>query len=330
MERLRTDNVLKILKILKILRRIAAYVLRVGSLLLAVSVISFALVSASPVDPVQQYIMGIGPVSDEQRSEIEAYWGVDRPPAERYFSWLSALLHGDLGVSLLYRRPVAQIIAERFGNSLALMLCAWVFSGLIGYALGCVMGMNRDRWQDRCIRKICYLLGSVPTFWLGLVFLMVFAVMLGWFPVGFSVPVGMRDSEVTIWQRLHHLALPAFTLSLMSFSNIALHTRQKMIDVMNSEYVLFARPRGGQVDAVLAPRPAQYGSARGDTAVYLFCRALWRFCAGGECIFLSGARLGSLGGGTQFRCAAPAGDHTVFHAVCLRGKHGRRSAVRLY
>lgn len=240
-ERLRTDNVLKILKIL---RRIAAYALRVGSLLLAVSVISFALVSASPVDPVQQYIMGIGPVSDEQRSEIEAYWGVDRPPAERYFSWLSALMHGDLGVSLLYRRPVAQIIAERFGNSLALMLCAWVFSGLIGYALGCVMGMNRDRWQDRCIRKICYLLGSVPTFWLGLVFLMVFAVMLGWFPVGFSVPVGMRDSEVTIWQRLHHLALPAFTLSLMSFSNIALHTRQKMIDVMNSEYVLFARARG--------------------------------------------------------------------------------------
>ncbi len=66
------------------------------------------------------------------------------------------------------------------------------------------------------------------------VFLMVFAVMLGWFPIG------MRDSEVTIWKRLHHLVLPAFTLSLMSFSNIARHTRQKMIEVMDSEYVLFA------------------------------------------------------------------------------------------
>ena len=70
------------------------------------------------------------------------------------------------------------------------------------------------------------------------VFLMVFAVMLGWFPIG------MRDSEVTIWKRLHHLVLPAFTLSLMSFSNIARHTRQKMIEVMDSEYVLFARARG--------------------------------------------------------------------------------------
>ncbi len=227
-----------------LLKRFALYLIRVISLLFAVSIISFALVSASPVDPVQQYMMGIGPVSDEQRSEIEAYWGVDRPPAERYWSWISALLHGDFGVSLLYRRPVIEIISERFRNSLALMMCAWVFSGIIGYSLGCVMGMNRNRWQDKIIRKLCYLLGSVPTFWLGLVFLMVFAVMLGWFPVGFSTPIGMRDSEVTIWQRLHHLVLPAFTLSLMSFSNTALHTRQKMIDVMNSEYVLFARARG--------------------------------------------------------------------------------------
>ncbi len=227
-----------------ILKRFAIYLIRVFSLLFAVSVISFALVSASPVDPVQQYIMGAGPVSGEQRSEIEAYWGVDRPVAERYFSWTSALLHGDFGVSLLYRRPVIEIISERFRNSLALMMCAWVFSGVIGYSLGCVMGMNRDRWQDKIIRKLCYLLGSIPTFWIGLVFLMVFAVVLGWFPVGFSTPIGMRDSEVTIWQRLHHLVLPAFTLSLMSFSNTALHTRQKMIDVMNSEYILFARARG--------------------------------------------------------------------------------------
>lgn len=231
-------------EIVRMIKKFVIHMIRVVSLLFAVSVISFALVSASPVDPVQQYIMGIGPVSEEQRIEIEAYWGVDRSPAERYFHWLSALLHGDFGTSLLYRRPVIEIISERFQNSLALMMCAWLFSGIIGFSLGCVMGMNRDRWQDKIISKLCYLLSSVPTFWLGLVFLMVFAVMLGWFPVGFSTPIGMRSSEVTIWQRLHHLVLPAFTLSLISFSNIALHTRQKMIDVMNSEYVLFARARG--------------------------------------------------------------------------------------
>lgn len=220
------------------------YGFKIITLLLAVSIIAFVLVTLSPVDPVQQYIMGIGPVSDEQRAQIEDYWGVNEPPVERYFSWLSSLLHGDLGTSLLYRRPVAEIIGQRFVNSLALMLCAWVFSGVIGFLLGCVMGMNQDRWPDKVLKKICYLLSSVPTFWLGLVLLLVFSVVLGWFPIGFSSPIGILDSEVTIWQRLHHLVLPAFTLSLMSFANIALHTRQKLVDVMNSEYVLFARARG--------------------------------------------------------------------------------------
>ena len=183
-------------------------------------------------------------MSEEQRAEIEDYWGVNDPPVERYLSWLSALLHGDFGTSLLYRRPVIDIIGERFLNSLALMLCSWLLSGVIGFALGCLMGMTRDRLADRVIKKICYLLTSIPTFWLGLLLLLVFAVWLGWFPIGFSTPIGMLNSEVSVWQRLYHLFLPALTLSLMSFANIALHTRQKLIDVMESEYVLFARARG--------------------------------------------------------------------------------------
>jgi len=220
------------------------YGVKIISLLLAVSIIAFALVSFSPVDPVQQYILGVGAVSPEQRAEIEEYWGVNEPPVQRYFNWLGALLRGDMGESLLYRRPVAEIIGERFVNSLALMLCAWLFSGVIGFALGCVMGMNRDGWADRIIKKICYLLSSVPTFWLGLLFLLLFSVKLGWFPIGFSSPIGVAAEDVTVWQRLHHLFLPALTLSLMSFANIALHTRQKLVDIMESEYVLFARSRG--------------------------------------------------------------------------------------
>lgn len=229
----------------RLLRSFIAYGLKILSLLLAVSVIAFALVSLSPIDPVQQYILGLGTaVSPEQRAEIEAYWGVNEPPVERYFSWLGELLKGNMGQSALYRRPVADIIGERFVNSLALMLTAWMLSGVIGFALGCVMGMFQDRWSDKIIKKICYLFSSVPTFWLGLVFLLVFAVWLKWFPIGFSSPIGVLSEDVTLLQRLHHLALPAFTLSLMSFANIALHTRQKLIDVLNSEYVLFARARG--------------------------------------------------------------------------------------
>lgn len=219
--------------------------IRIISLLLAVSIIAFALVCASPIDPVGQYIMSLGTaVSAEQRAELEDYWGVNDPPVQRYMNWLSNMLRGDLGESAIYRRPVMDIIAERFANSLALMICSWAMAGILGFALGCLMGMFQNQWPDKILKKICYLLSSVPTFWLGLLFLLTFSVRLKWFPVGFSSPIGMLASEVTLWDKLHHLFLPAVTLSFMSFSNIALHTRQKLIDVLNSEYVLFARARG--------------------------------------------------------------------------------------
>ena len=221
------------------------YSIKLVSLLLAVSLITFVLVSASPIDPVQQYILGLGTaVSPEQRAEIEDYWGVNEQPVKRYFSWLSSILHGNLGESAIYRRPVADIIGERFLNSLALMLCAWMLSGVIGFALGCVMGMYQDRFPDQILKKFCYMISSVPAFWLGLIFLLVFSVWLKWFPIGFSGPIGVLSKEVTIWQKLYHLILPAFTLSLISFPNIALHTRQKLADVLSSEYILFARARG--------------------------------------------------------------------------------------
>ena len=215
------------------------------ALLLAVSILAFVLVSASPVDPVQQYVLGLGSaISAEQRAQIEAYWGADVPPAERYVSWLRDVLRGDLGQSSIYRRAVADVIGERFLNSLALMLCAWVLAGVIGFAVGCVMGLHQNRAADQILKKLCYVLSCVPTFWLGLVFLLVFSVWLGWFPVGFSAPVGVLSSQVTLWQKLHHLLLPALTLSLTSFASIALHTRQKLVEVLSSDYVLFARARG--------------------------------------------------------------------------------------
>lgn len=229
----------------RLTRIIFTYSIKFISLLLTVSVITFVLISASPIDPVQQYILGLGTaVSPQQRAEIEDYWGVNEPPVERYFSWLSELLKGNLGESSIYRRPVADIISERFLNSLALMLCAWLLSGVIGFTLGCVMGIYRDRLPDSILKKFCYMISSVPTFWLGLIFLLVFSVWLKWFPIGFSGPIGVLRKDITLLQKLYHLILPAFTLSFMSFSNIALHTRQKLTDVWNSEYVLFARARG--------------------------------------------------------------------------------------
>ena len=232
------------MRVTKSIQTTLKYIIRMLTLLFAVSVIAFTLVKLSPVDPIQQYILSTGAVSPEQREELEEYWGIDEPPVKQFINWFSALLHGDMGISLLYRRPVLDLIREKFLNTLALMICAWVFSGIIGFSLGCAMGVSKDKLCDRILKRICLFLCSVPTFWLGLVLLLIFSVWLGLFPIGFSSPIGMMNSDVSIWQQIHHLILPALSLSLMSFANVALHTRQKLIDVLESDYVLFAKARG--------------------------------------------------------------------------------------
>ena len=220
------------------------YLVRVVTLLIAVSIVSFILVSLSPVDPVQQYVGAVPNVSVEQREKIAEYWGLNDPPAERFMNWGKALLHGDFGTALIYRRPVADIIKEKFSASLALMITAWIFSGLTGFALGCLMGIFHGKWQDKILKKLCLTMCSIPTFWIGIVFLMLFSVKLGWFPMGMSVPQGVAAEDVTFLQRIHHLILPALTLSFLSFANVALHTREKLVDVLESDYVLFAKARG--------------------------------------------------------------------------------------
>lgn len=220
------------------------YFFRVVTLLFAVSIISFILVSLSPVDPVQQYVGSVPNVSVEQREKIAEYWGLNEPPVKRFEAWAGSLIRGDFGVSLIYRRPVLDIIQEKFSASLTLMFTAWTFSGVLGFSAGCLMGYFHGKWPDRILKKLCLVMCSIPTFWIGIVFLMIFSVKLGWFPMGMSVPAGVPAGEVTILQRIHHLALPALTLSFLSFANVALHTREKLVDVLESEYVLFARARG--------------------------------------------------------------------------------------
>lgn len=219
--------------------------LRMAALLIAICFISFVLIKNSPIDPVQAYIgadmLKVGP---EQREKIAEYWGLNEPVMVQFFNWGKSLLSGDLGTSMIYRKPVEDVISERFLQSILLMLSAWVLSGIIGFVMGVVSAMKKDTWVDRLIKLYCYTLATTPSFWLGLLVLIVFAVWLGWFPIGLGVPAGVLSEEVTIADRLQHMILPAVTLSITGVANVALHTREKLIDCLNSDYVLFARARG--------------------------------------------------------------------------------------
>ena len=230
-------------------KELAAFLLRYGlritTLLIALSFLSFVLIKCSPIDPVQAYIgADMMKVSPEQRARIAEYWGLNKSLSAQFLLWASAVLHGDWGTSMIFRRPVLDVISERFTASLALMGTAWVLSGVVGFGLGVWAGMKQGTWIDNLIRWYSYTLASTPTFWLGLLFLIVFAVWLNWFPVGMGVPAGVLAKDVTFGDRVEHLILPALTLSVLGVANVALHTRAKLIDVLASNYVLFARARG--------------------------------------------------------------------------------------
>jgi peptide/nickel transport system permease protein len=212
-------------------------------LLVIVSIASFWLVEQAPIDPVKVYI-GAMSITPEQKVILEEYWGVNTPAREKYFNWVGSILKGDLGDSLIYRMPVSDVIKERFTASLALMASAWLLSGILGFILGIAAGMKSGTWIDKAIKTYCYILLATPTFWLALIMLLVFSVYLGWFPIGLGVPLGITNEDVTFLDRMKHLILPAITLSLLGVATIAMFTREKLIEVMSSDYVLFAKARG--------------------------------------------------------------------------------------
>ncbi len=215
-------------------------------LMFAISIVTFFLVGISPVDPVQANVgqVAYAHMGEEKRAQLASYWGLDVPIWERYFNWLLGVLQGDMGTSLRYNAPVGEVLATRSLNTLALMTIAWVLSGVFGLALGVIAGVKKGTKLDKAIKAYCFVLASTPAFWLGLIMLIVFSVWLGWFPLGFSVPIGKSAVDITIFDSIHHMILPALTLSVIGVANIALHTREKTIDIMESEYVRFARARG--------------------------------------------------------------------------------------
>ena len=225
---------------------IGKQLLRMAILLAAVTAAVFFLLSVSPIDPLTTNVgqTALGSMSPEQVAKLQEYWGVGVPPLTRFINWAKDFLRGDMGMSLLYRRPVSQVIGERFFSSVWLMGSAWILSGVLGFFLGILAGRKRGGAADRLVTGYCLITASTPAFWVAMVLLMVFAVWLKWLPNGFAVPIGVAAADVTLGERISHMILPALTLSLTGISNIAMHTREKLAEVMESEYVLFARARG--------------------------------------------------------------------------------------
>lgn len=227
------------------IRGFSLFVGRLMCLLLVTAAGTFTLLSFSPVDPIRAYIGNdLLHVPPEQYPLIAARWGLDLPLWERFLHWFSQMVQGDLGYSMLYNAPVSQVIGERFATSFALLFSAWLLSGIVGLAMGLTAGRYLNRWPDRLICTVSYLLASLPTFWIGLLLLSLFAVTLNWAPICCAWPPGSNAQTATWGEKLHHLILPMLALGVLGVGNIALHTRARVAEVMSSEFIRYAQAQG--------------------------------------------------------------------------------------
>lgn len=211
--------------------------------MIAVAIFSFILLDLSPINPVTAYLKGAA-VSESQRAILESYFGVNVPLPTKIYHWLLDLVQGNLGTSLIYRAPVMDVIMDKFSASIVLMAISWLLSGVLGFIFGVVAGKNKGSWIDKAVKVYCYAIQSAPSFWVGMLILMVFAVYLGWFPIGFGVPIGVKSTDATFMEWASRLVLPTLTLSLVGLAPIAMYTRNELVQVLSSDYVLFAKSRG--------------------------------------------------------------------------------------
>ena len=212
--------------------------------LLIMSVLIFVGVYAigNPVDIL------INPQADQAEiARVTAALGLDQPLWVQYWDFLKNALTGNLGRSFAQNVPAMQLIFERMPATVELALCAMVIAVALGIPLGLVAGMRPDSWYSKTIMAGSILGFSLPTFWVGLVLIMVFSVMLGWLPstgrgqttLLFGVPVSFLN-----WDGLAHLAMPALNLALFKLSLLIRLTRAGTREAMLQDYVKFARAKG--------------------------------------------------------------------------------------
>ncbi|MFF4991998.1 ABC transporter permease [Streptosporangium saharense] len=212
-------------------RRLAAALALLGAL----SVITYGLLVASPGGP-EQVLLGTRPSTPETRAAIRAEYHLDDPFPLRYAHWLGDAVHGDFGVSIYSREPVADVIADRLPVTAGLAGYALLITFAVGVPVGLVAAMGRGGLLDQGITLGSLVLLAVPPFAMSILLLYGFAVALGWFPV-----FGAGD---TFMERVTHLTLPAVALAAAQAAMVVRQMRAAALDLAGQDFLTFARARG--------------------------------------------------------------------------------------
>jgi peptide/nickel transport system permease protein len=195
-------------------------------------------------DPVATLFRGRN-ISDETRAQLEREFGLDKSTSEQFVLYLRETAQLNLGVSYQSQRSVWQEISEAIPNTVILVGTSAVLSAVIGTVAGIIAAWRRRTAADYALTSSTMVLYSMPDFWLGMLLMSVFAVSLGWFPIGGVVDPGTDPQGWDrVVQTLHHLVLPAATLTLAYLGEYAIVTRSSLLEVMSEDYLGVARAKG--------------------------------------------------------------------------------------
>ncbi|MDR6774994.1 ABC transporter permease [Azospirillum sp. BE72] len=223
-----------------LLRRLVSLIVTVW----LATIVVFTVLQLVPGDPAL-LMLGVNAQPDTLAA-LRSQMGLDQPILTRYLDWVGGLVRGDLGVSLTYARPVAELVAERLAVTLPLALLSLAISTVVALPLGLYAAARRGRGGDWAVLGFAQLGVSMPSFWIAILLILLFSLTLHWFPAG-----GFPGWDAGIGPALHALVLPALALAVPEAAILARVTRTAVLDTLGEDHVRTARAKGVSRTAVL-------------------------------------------------------------------------------
>ncbi|MFJ8066442.1 ABC transporter permease [Psychrobacillus sp. NPDC096426] len=216
-------------------------------LLFLITIISFAMMQMAPGDPTA--LMMDPMIKQENLAAYKEAYGLNDNVVVQYIRWLGNMIQGNFGESLIRQGvPVSDLILARLPNTLILMIVSSVIAFLISIPLGVISATKRNSLTDYSITFVSFLGVATPNFWIGLVLIMFLSVHMGWFPTGGVATLG---EPFSIWDRIHHLILPAFVLATADMAGLTRYSRSSMLEVLRQDYIRTAKANGFRSGTVI-------------------------------------------------------------------------------
>jgi peptide/nickel transport system permease protein len=229
------------------IRFTAIRLIEIAAMVVLMSFVIYGLIGLMPGDPIDLMRQADPRMSAADVARLKTVYGLDQPLLARYLAWVRQALAGDLGYSRLFAAPVWSVLLPRLGNSLVLMGSSFVLALTLALGLGTAAARRPHSRLDAAINLSCFAGVSMPTFWLALVLILVFAAGLGWLPASGIATAGASD----LGDRVSHLVLPVVTLTLASTGGYTRYVRAAMREALAQDHVRTARAKGASETRVI-------------------------------------------------------------------------------